>query len=177
MYATVLSRLRMAMAGLLLPHGRAGAAASVNLCAITPAEIMSMPTKLSNAAYGYKPTAGWLMNAATLEYIYALLGTSGNRVFPKKFDDEGYPLLMEQRVYLSPNFESIGASKKVAAFGDLSRFWIRQVGDSFTVYKFTEAYMANHQWGYQAVLRADGQIVSADGGSTDFPIVTMQMHS
>jgi len=40
--------------------------------AITPAEIMSMPTKLSNAAYAYKPTSGYLMNAATLEYIYAL---------------------------------------------------------------------------------------------------------
>jgi HK97 family phage major capsid protein len=33
--------------------------------AITPSEIISMLTGVSNAAYAYKPTSGWLMNADT----------------------------------------------------------------------------------------------------------------
>lgn len=146
--------------------------------AITPAEVMSLPTTLSNAAYGYKPTTGWLMSAATLEYIYALVGTDGLRIFQKKFDDEtGLPLLLEQPVYLSPNMGTIGASAKTIAFGDLSRFWIRQVGDSFTLIRLNEKYMANYQYGWQAFLRADGQLVSADAGVSDFPIVLLQQHS
>lgn len=161
----------------LLANAHVGVTAASS-SAITPAEVMSLPTPLSNAAYGYKPTSGWLMSAATLEYIYALVGTDGLRIFPKKFsDDTGLPLLLEQPVYLSPNMASIGASAKAIAFGDLNRFWIRQVGDSFSMLRYNEVYMAMNQYGWQAWLRADGQLISADAGVSDFPIVLLQTHS
>jgi HK97 family phage major capsid protein len=160
----------------LLSSAHVGATTS-SASAITPAEIMAMPTKLSNAAYGYKPTSGWLMNANTLEYLYALVGTSGNRVFPKKFDDDGVPLLLEQKVFLSPSFPDIGAANKVLAYGDLSRYWIREVGDSFTVFRYDELFMSTHSIGFQAWWRADGQLVSADAGVSDFPIVVLAMHA
>jgi hypothetical protein len=94
---------------------------------------------------------------------------------PKKFDDNGRPLLLGQPVYLSPNFADIGASAKPLAFGDLSRYQMRQVGNSFTLLRYDEMLMANMQLGWQAWLRADGQLTAA--GSTDYPIVTMAMHS
>ena len=80
-------------------------------------------------------------------------------------------------MYLSPNFADISAGAKPLAFGDLNRFHIRQVGDSFTVFRYDELYMQNYQRGWQAWLRADAQLVSADGGTSDFPIVTMEMHA
>jgi HK97 family phage major capsid protein len=163
--------------GTLLSNAHVGVT-TASPTAITPAEVMELPTALSNAAYGYKPTSGWLMSAATLEYVYALVGTDGLRIFPKKFsDDTGLPLLLEQPVYLSPSMGAIGASAKPIAFGDLSRFWIRQVGDTFSILRYNELYMANFQFGWQAWLFADGQLVSADGGASDWPIVLLQMHS
>ncbi len=145
--------------------------------AITPAEIMSLPTKVSNAMYAYQPTSGWLMAAGTLEYVYALVGTDGLRIFRKEFDDEGYPLLLKQRVYLSPTFPAIGAGNSAMAFGDLNRFHIREVADSFTLFRYDETYMPNHQYGWQAWLRADGKLISADAGVSDFPIVLLQNHA
>jgi HK97 family phage major capsid protein len=145
--------------------------------AITPAEVMSLPTKVSNAMYAYQPTSGWLMAAGTLEYVYALVGTDGLRIFRKEFDDEGYPLLLKQRVYLSPTFPAIGASNSVMAFGDLNRYHIREVADSFTLFRYDETYMPNHQYGWQAWLRADGKLISADAGASDFPIVLLQNHA
>jgi HK97 family phage major capsid protein len=146
--------------------------------AIIPDEILSLQTTVSNAEYAYRPTSGWLMAASTLESVYALeFGANGLRVFRKEFDEQGYPLLLKQRVYLSPTFPAIGAGNPVMAFGDLSRFHIREVADSFTLFRYDETYMPNHQFGWHAWLRADGKLISADAGASDFPIVLLQMHS
>jgi HK97 family phage major capsid protein len=143
---------------------------------VTPAELVGLTGGVSNAAYAYKPTSGFLMNPATLTSLWsqtALL--SGLFVYPRKFRDDGVPLLLEQPVFLCPNMPTLSTGAKAIAYGDMSRFLIRSVGDSFTTFRYLETYMAHYQTAFQAWWRAEGKLISADNGSSDFPIVLLQM--
>jgi HK97 family phage major capsid protein len=142
--------------------------------AIVEGEVFDMVDSL-DAAYAMAPTAGWLMNLNTLIAISKIRTSGGQVSFPMQIDDQGRPILLTRPVYISPSMDSIGASKKVAVFGDLDRFIVRSAMDSFRTLVYRERYMASHSLGTQAWWRLDGKLGLA--GVSDAPVKVLVMHS
>jgi HK97 family phage major capsid protein len=153
----------------------AGAATGVTTAsptAIAEAEVFNMLESVDQA-YAQSPTAGWLMNLGTYSAILQIRTSGGAVPFRAEVDAEGYPLLLTKRVYLSPSVRGISAGHQVAAFGDLSRFIVRSVNETFNVIVYREAYMANMQLATQAFWRLDGQLGIA--GANDMPVKVLLM--
>lgn len=147
--------------------------------AITQKDLLELVKSL-DAGYAVAPKAGWCMNFATLLYIFENVVTSstgGDALYHAQRDSQGHFLLLGFPVYISPSFPDLttGSSKPVA-FGDWNRFLIRNVPTETQVRRFDELFMANHQLGYELVMRADSAIMHA-GGSGDDPIKVLQMHA
>jgi HK97 family phage major capsid protein len=129
---------------------------SASSFALTAAEVSGLVTKVSNAAYAFRPKSGWLMSADTYNYVTTLTGTgSGLFVFPRKKNDQGQWTLMDYPVWISPNMPDIGATSQCIAFGDWDKFLIRQVQDSMTLFRYLERYMVNYHTAFQAWWRAE----------------------
>ena len=71
----------------------------------------------------------------------------------------GVPDKILNRPYVV-NFDmpNIGAGNKPVVYGDFSKYIIRDVG-ALEVVRYNELYMPNHQIGFQAYLRTDGQCI------------------
>jgi HK97 family phage major capsid protein len=141
---------------------------------IVEAEVFEMLDSI-DAAYASSPTAGWLMSLSTLRAILQVRTSGGAIPFPAQKDDEGYPLLLTKRVYICPTMPAISAGNQVAVFGDLQRFVVRSVNDTFSAVVYNERYMPNHQFATQAFWRLDGQLAIA--GSSDVPMSALVMHA
>lgn len=152
---------------------------SASPSALTPAEISGLVTKVSNAAYAFRPRSGWLMNGATYNYVTTLTAGAGNNlfVFPRKKNADGMWTLMDYPVWLSPNMPAIGSNSKCLAFRDWDKHVIRQVQDSMTFFRYNERYMPNFSVAFQAWWRADSTLLSADANVSDWPVVLLQCHS
>jgi HK97 family phage major capsid protein len=155
------------------------ASTSASPTALTPAEISAMPTKVSNAAYAFRPRSGWLMNAATYNYITTLTAGAGNNLFvlPRKKNADGMWTLMDYPCWLTPNMPDIGSNAKCLAFGDWDKHVIRQVQDSMTFFRYNERYMPNFSVAFQAWWRASSALLSADANVSDWRVVLLQCHS
>jgi HK97 family phage major capsid protein len=64
----------------------------------------------------------------------------------------GYPYDWNQ------DFAAIGANNKSVVFGNFSKYVIRDVL-GITAVRYNALYMPNHQVGFQAHLRTDGQVL------------------
>ncbi len=127
-------------------------------------------------AYGANGT--WCMNWTTLTKAWQLKNTNSTYYFPAQFDAEGYPLLAGRRVYVCPNFDDFGADKKVASYGDHSRFIAREVAGSFQVKQLVELYAEYGQNAVSALWRVNGGLLVAGGaGSGDAPVKLLVCHS
>jgi HK97 family phage major capsid protein len=142
--------------------------------AIVEGEVFDMVNSV-DAAYAQSPTAGWLMNLSTYIAISKIRTTGGAVSFPIQTDAQGYPLLLSKRVYVCPTMPSITAAAQVAVFGDLQRFIVRSVNDTFSAVVYLERYLANHQLGVQSFWRLDGKLAIA--GSSDMPMTALVMHA
>ena len=155
----------------------AGVAAGVTTAstsAIVEGEVFEMLDSVDEA-YSGSPTAGWLMNLSTYRSILQIRTSGGAVPFRAQTDAQGYPLLLSKRVYICPTMPSIGAGAQVAVFGNLARFIVRSVNDTFSTIVYTEAYMPNHQYATQAWWRLDGKLGIA--GSSDVPMTALVLHS
>jgi HK97 family phage major capsid protein len=146
--------------------------------AITQADLLALLDGI-DPAYGAADTAGWIMNWATLVYIFTNVITSasaGDALYHAKMDDRGHYLLFGKPVFISPSLPNIGASNIPVMYGDWSRFLIRHVPTEAAVLRYDELYMQTYQVGYEMRFRADPKTMHAGGGS-DNPIVALQCHS
>jgi HK97 family phage major capsid protein len=82
------------------------------------------------------------------------------------------PYLLERPVYFCPGMDAIGAGKSPVIFGDLQRFVVRSVGTEQTIYKYLEAFMANHEIAWEGIWRTEGKLLKASSG--DAPIVALR---
>ena len=121
------------------------------------------------------------MNWATFLAVVKAISTTGDGtstaayVLPK--DDRGHYLLFGKPVYISPSMPDIAFSPTPSMpilFGDWSRFLIRHVPTEAVVRRYEELFMANMQYGYEMLFRADAKIMHA-GGSGDDPIKALVM--
>jgi HK97 family phage major capsid protein len=109
--------------------------------------------------YQNSPKARYHFNSSTLQAIMKLKDSIGRPLWEPSMSSGAQDLLCGKPYTINQSLVSLGASsRKVAVFGDFSKYKIRRVGN-ITVFRYSELYMPNHQIGFQAYLRTDGQCV------------------
>jgi len=111
-----------------------------------------------------------------------ILSPSALSVISKMKDDNGQPLwrpvvagapntILGYNYIVCPELDSVAATKKPIAFGDLSKYRIRDVRD-VQVARLQERYAEYHQIGFVAISRHDGRMVDASGAAIKY--ITMK---
>lgn len=108
----------------------------------------------------YRVAAMFMMHWKTIDYLRKLKDKYGRPLWVSGLA-EGEP----DRIFGYPfdwnaDMDTIGSSNSAhtVLFGDFSKYVIRDVG-GITVVRYNELYMPNHQIGFQAYLRTDGQVI------------------
>jgi HK97 family phage major capsid protein len=126
----------------------------------------------------YWAQSSWLMNLKSWLTIRKLQSTNHYYVAENaESTDSGRPVFLNRPVYICPNLADLQASSKPIVFGDLNRFIVRAVNRQQEIFRHDQLFLASKSSiGWQAFWRMDGAFVKA-GGSSDKPIVALQMHS
>ena len=133
---------------------------------ITPDDLLGLMGAV-DAAYAMR--GGWLMNWSTWLSVKKL--RTSDHYFATEVtgvDDSGHYTLLQRPVFIN-----LGIGKKPILYGDLQRFVARSVNATQTVNKYIEAFMANHQLGFEGIWRVDSALAKAS--ATDAPIKALYM--
>lgn len=127
--------------------------------AITKTELIDTVHSV-DPAYRNGPNVAWMFNDSTLAAIRKLdLGVSDTVPIWQPAFREGDPdRILGYRYVINQDFPSIAASQKVAAFGDWSKYVIRQVRD-VNVVRLDETFAALMQTAFLGWLRVDGKFI------------------
>ena len=104
----------------------------------------------------YRPNAKFMMHWKAIDFLRKVKDKYGRPLWVASLA-VGEP----DRIFGYPfdwnaDMDTIGAGKYPILFGDFSKYVIRDVG-GITLVRFNELYMTNHQIGFQAFLRTEGQ--------------------
>jgi HK97 family phage major capsid protein len=104
----------------------------------------------------YRTNAKFMMNWKTIDFLRKVKDKYGRPLWVASLA-VGEP----DRIFGYPfdwnsDMDTVAAGHYPVLFGDFSKYVIRDVG-GITVVRFNELYMPNHQVGFQAFLRTDGQ--------------------
>jgi HK97 family phage major capsid protein len=108
----------------------------------------------------YRGRAVWMMNDSTIAAIRKLKdsGTPGQYLWQPGLQAGQPDLLLGRPLYSDYNVPAIGTLADSVVFGDLSTYWIREVGTA-TMKVLNELYAVNGQVGYRADRRLDGDLI------------------
>jgi HK97 family phage major capsid protein len=98
------------------------------------------------------------MRDATLKAIRKLKESTGQYLWQPGLQAGAPDLLLGRPVYVDPNAPAMTTGLDSILFGDVSKYWIREVG-SVTVQRLDELYAANGQVGFILDRRVDGDLV------------------
>lgn len=118
----------------------------------------------------YRAGASWMMNDATVKAIRKLkTGVSGDNTFiwqPGLI--AGAPdVILGHPVIVSQEMPTMAASAKAILFGNLNRFWIRDVR-GIRVVRMNERYAEYDQVGFVSFLRTDSELVAPSSAIKHF---------
>lgn len=123
--------------------------------AITFDEIYDL---IGSLFYGYRANAKFLMNDATLTVVRKLKDSNGQYLWQPS-NQAGQPdRLAGYPVYVLNTMPTIATGNKTILFGDLSYFWIADIGQ-MTMQRLNELYAANGQVGFRWYKRADSRVM------------------
>lgn len=111
-------------------------------------------------AYRTGPNVGFQLNDATAAALRKLtVGASDDRYLWEPSYQLGQPdTIFGYKAYINPDMADIGASAKSVAFGDWSKYIIRQVS-GFNVRRLDERYADELEVGFLAWARYDGKLL------------------
>jgi HK97 family phage major capsid protein len=111
-------------------------------------------------AYRMGPNVAFMMNDSILSYIRKLdYGTTDDQPVWQSSMAQGEPdRILGYRYVINQDFPSLAASAKVAAFGDWSKYVIRQVRD-VNIVRLNETFAARMQTAFLGWLRVDGKLI------------------
>ena len=147
--------------GLLTSTSAGKTAASAT--AITKAEIIDLVHSV-DPAYRTGPSVGFMMNDAILAYIRKLdFGSTNNDPLFQPSFQQGVPdRLLGFPVYINQDMDStVAATKKTIAFGDFSKYIIREVQRP-SMYLMQERYMDELHKGLVMWCRYDGKLLNSN---------------
>lgn len=135
---------------------------AVSATAITADELIDTYHSV-DPAYRGAPKAGWQMNDGTLAAVRKLKDGQGNYLWQMGDVRSGTPAtLLSKPVSINQAMASIATGNKVAIFGDMGKYIVRQVKD-FTVLRLNERFADALQVGFLAYNRLDGLL--SDGAA------------
>lgn len=113
----------------------------------------------------YRPQSKWMMADSTLKAVKKLLDADNRPLWSQGIADSNFAFQMPASILghgyiINDDMDALGASKKPVAFGDFSKYKIRNVAGVGLV-RFGEKYMDALQVGFMAYSRHDGALVDA----------------
>lgn len=128
--------------------------------AITKAELLDLYHSV-DPAYRMGPNVAWMMHDSTLSAIRALdISTSVAPIWQPSFASGVPPTLLGHPYVINNHFPAIAASADVVAFGDWSKFIIREVQRPSMV-TLSERFMDSLHRGYVMWCRYDSKLLNS----------------
>jgi HK97 family phage major capsid protein len=109
----------------------------------------------------YRAGAAWLMNDATVKLVRKLKDTTNQYLWQPGLTKGEESSILGSPVYVEPSLDNPGSSKKVACFGQVSGYFIRDV-KTFRLFRLNERYMDTGQVGFLGWHRTDGDLVDTN---------------
>jgi len=159
MGTTANSRLTLGT-GTIMPNGivtRAGSGVASTATSLAADDLISLVYSLDTVARRL-PGSGFMMNANTVGAVRKLKDGQGQYLFSPSMNSEDRDLLLGHRIYENPAMSNVGSAVKSVIFGNLSSYFVRQVGgiriDRSDDYAFNQDLIT-----FRAQVRLDGNLI------------------
>lgn len=106
----------------------------------------------------YRPRSVFIMRDSTLAAIRKLKDTTNQYLWQPGLQAGQPDRLLGKPVYTDPDMPALATGVKSIVFGDISAYWIREVGGPL-VKRLEELYAASGQVGFRVDRRLDGDLV------------------
>ena len=144
------------------PHGVVDKASAGVTCAsataITTDEVIDL---YHSVTAPYRQNGAWLMNDATMKVIRQLKDSNGQYLWQPSLQLGNPDNLIGLPVATDPNVETIATAKKVMAFGDMSKYYIREAG-GIQVDRSVDFAFQNDLVTFRFIYRADGDLMDSN---------------
>lgn len=111
-------------------------------------------------AYRIGPKVGWQFNDGTLKVLKKLVDGQSRPLWLPGMAVREPDTILGYRYGINQHMAAVAASNKSIAFGDWSKYWIRDVMNILIV-RANELHIGNGQIGFYAFARYDGDIIDA----------------
>lgn len=148
--------------GTTQPQGLITAATNASLSGVGAAAITfdNLVDLLHSVDPNYRKNGSWLFNDSTLKALRKIKDSEGRPIWQGNYVDNA-PAIVLGRPYITSNeMASIGASAKSVAFGDLSKFMVREIAGG-SVKRLVERFAENNQTGFLLFKRFDSRLIDA----------------
>jgi HK97 family phage major capsid protein len=144
------------------PNGIMNATSTGVTCAsataITSDEVIDLYHAVTSP---YRVNGAWIMNDATLKEVRQLKDSNNQYLWQPSLQLGNPDSLLGSAVASDPNIETIATAKKVIAFGDMSKYFIREV-QGFQLDRSVDYAFANDLVTFRAIYRADGDLLDTN---------------
>ena len=144
------------------PNGVINASSTGVTCAsataITSDEVIDL---YHSVTAPYRINGAWLMNDSTLKEVRQLKDSNNQYLWQPSLQQGNPDILLGSPVATDPNVETIATAKKVMAFGDMSKYFIREVS-GFQLDRSVDYAFANDLVTFRAIYRADGDLMDTN---------------
>lgn len=110
----------------------------------------------------YRRNAEWMMADLTIQAVRLLKDSQGHYLWLPGLQASETDTLLGKPVFSDPDMPALATGNKTILFGDMSAYWIRDVG-GFTLRRLEERYADNDQVGFLATARTDGNLIDQTG--------------
>lgn len=111
-------------------------------------------------AYRRSPKAGFMMADGTIKVLKKLVDLDSRPIWAPGIAVREPDTILGYKYAINQHMAAVAASNKSIAFGDWSKYWIRDVSGMLLI-RANELHIANGQIGFYAFSRHDGDIVDA----------------
>tara|TARA_X000000950_G_scaffold162700_2_gene198927 strand:- start:10148 stop:11326 length:1179 start_codon:yes stop_codon:yes gene_type:complete len=144
------------------PHGVVDKASAgvttASATAITSDEVIDLYYSVTAP---YRVNGAWLMNDATVKAIRQLKDSNNQYLWQPSLQLTAPDNLLGSPIATDPNVETIATAKKVMAFGDMSKYFIREAG-GIQVDRSVDFAFANDLVTFRFIYRADGDLMDSN---------------
>ena len=114
------------------------------------------------APYRNSPSCAWMLKDASLATARKLKDTNGSYLWTPAATVGAPDTILSKPVYTDPNIAAVALSAKSVLFGDISQYFVRQVGAMR--FEQSEHFAFNQDLiTYRCVYRADGDLIDLTG--------------
>lgn len=119
------------------------------------------------APYRNSPACGWLMRDATVAAVRKLKDTQGQYLWQPSLQVGAPDMLLGKPLHTDPNIAAVALSAKSVLFGDMSRYFVRQVRD-IRFERSDDFAFANDLITFRCLVRGDGGLADTTGAVKAF---------